>query len=235
MRVYAPALADGAAGRRWAEARARSITLLEQVGLGERLHHRPGDLSGGQQQRVAIARALALDPPLLLADEPTAHLDYVQVEEVLRVLRSLASGERVVVVATHDSRLLPLADDVVELVPHVARSTRPPERVELKAGEELFHQGDWGDLIYVVDGGEIELVVDRDDGTEERKAVATTGRHFGEFGPLFAMPRSATARAVTDSVVTGFTAQDFRKRTSAQTNAVSAEGDLDVTAAQPAT
>jgi energy-coupling factor transporter ATP-binding protein EcfA2 len=77
-------------------------------------------LSGGQQQRVAIARAIALDPPLVLADEPTAHLDFIQVEEVLRLIRSIADGDRVVVIATHDSRMLPLADRVVELVPDVA-------------------------------------------------------------------------------------------------------------------
>ena len=115
-----------AAGMSRASTRQRAEELLTRVGLADRLKHRPGDLSGGQQQRVAVARAIALDPPLILADEPTAHLDFIQVEEVLRLIRSLAQGERSVVVATHDSRILPLADRVVELTPALGPTNRVP-------------------------------------------------------------------------------------------------------------
>jgi len=184
-----------AAGMSRASARQRAEELLTQVGLADRLKHRPGDLSGGQQQRVAVARAIALDPPLILADEPTAHLDFIQVEGVLRLIRSLAHGERVVVVATHDSRILPLADRVVELVPELASTNRLPETVHVDAGEVLFEQCTMGDLIYVVSEGELEIVHELADGGEELVKVAAPGDYFGEIGPLFNMPRSATVRA----------------------------------------
>jgi putative ABC transport system ATP-binding protein len=202
-----------AAGVRRAHARTKAVALLERVGLDERLHHRPGDLSGGQQQRVAIARALANDPPLLLADEPTAHLDYVQVEGVLRIIRDLAEPGRVVVVSTHDDRILPLADQVVELRPALpANLVEPETRVELAAGETLFAQGDFGDLIFLVESGVIELFRVRPDGSEEPLRDAPPGEYFGEMGPTFKLPRAASARARTASVVTGRTVQEFRNR-----------------------
>ena len=88
-------------------AKERALTLLNDVGLSDRVEHRPGDLSGGQQQRVAIARALAHNPPVVLADEPTAHLDYLQVDGVIRLLRTLADSGRLIVIANHDDRLVP--------------------------------------------------------------------------------------------------------------------------------
>lgn len=201
-----------AAGTSRAAARRRAEELLTRVGLADRLKHRPGDLSGGQQQRVAVARAIALDPPLILADEPTAHLDFIQVEEVLRLIRSLAQGERVVVVATHDSRILPMADRVVELIPELASTSRLPETVHLNAGQVLFEQSTMGDLIYVVSEGELEIVRELADGSEELVRVAASGDYFGEIGVLFHLPRSATVRARTDATVVGYTAQAFREQ-----------------------
>jgi putative ABC transport system ATP-binding protein len=192
-------------------ARRRAEELLTRIGLTDRMTHRPGDLSGGQQQRVAVARAIALDPPLILADEPTAHLDFIQVEEVLRLIRGLADGDRVVVVATHDSRILPIADHVVELLPQVASTGRASETMRLAPGSVVFAQGTMGDLIYVVEEGELEIVRELSDGGEELLNVATPGEYFGELGPLFSLPRSATARARTHAIVTAYTAEAFRK------------------------
>jgi putative ABC transport system ATP-binding protein len=200
------------AGMSWASARRRAEELLDRVGLADRLKHRPGDLSGGQQQRVAVARAIALDPPLILADEPTAHLDFIQVEEVLRLIRSLAQGERVVVVATHDSRILPMADRVVDLVPPLASTSRLPETVHLDAGEVLFEQGTMGELIYIVAEGELDSVRELSSGGEELVKVALPGDYFGEIGVLFHLPRSATVRARTDATVIGYGVQAFRDR-----------------------
>ncbi len=192
------------------DARQRADVLLEQVGLEERGHHRPDQMSGGQQQRVAIARALVQDPPLVLADEPTAHLDYIQVDGVLRLLRGLAAPGRLVIVATHDERITQLADKVVELVPHLPDSAREPQPVSLPAGQLLFDQGDDSDLVYVVDSGEVEIFRLRADGTEEHLTMVQAGSYFGELGPLFNLPRSAAARAVTDSHLIGYSPRLFR-------------------------
>jgi putative ABC transport system ATP-binding protein len=201
-----------AAGVRRREARERSIALLQQVDLEHRMHHRPSDLSGGQQQRVAIARALAHNPPVLLADEPTAHLDYIQVDGVLKLIRELADNGHLVVVATHDERLIPLADQVVNLTPRADTSPRAPELFELHDKELAFRQGERGDLVYVVESGRIELFRTRDDGTEEPLATVEPGNYFGELAPMFGLQRSASARAVGPTALTGYGLRDFREK-----------------------
>ena len=99
------------------KARDRRVReLLELVGLGGRIGHRPHELSGGEQQRVAIARALANQPDLLLADEPTGQLDSATGRNVMVLLQGLVRSEGVTaIVATHDSMLIDLADRVIEL------------------------------------------------------------------------------------------------------------------------
>jgi putative ABC transport system ATP-binding protein len=100
-----------------AQREERVRVLLELVGLGERMGHRPHELSGGEQQRVAIARALANTPELLLADEPTGQLDSGTARNIMILLRALVESEGVTaIVATHDPVLIDIADRVIELV-----------------------------------------------------------------------------------------------------------------------
>ena len=95
---------------------ARVRELLELVGLGDRIGHRPHELSGGEQQRVAIARALANRPKLLLADEPTGQLDSHTGQDVMALIRQIVAREgTTAIVATHDPALIGLADRVIEL------------------------------------------------------------------------------------------------------------------------
>jgi len=113
--VMLPGMADR--GRQDPSLRDRATELLRRVGLADRLRHRSNALSGGQQQRVAIARALAMDPPLVLADEPTGNLDTGSADEVFALLREI-NRERgtAFLVVTHDRRMADRCDRIVELV-----------------------------------------------------------------------------------------------------------------------
>src|SRR5918996_37021 len=92
----------------------RAKSLLERLGLGQRLKHRPSELSGGEMQRVAIARALANDPPLVLADEPTGNLDSETGQTIYELLKEIAR-ERTVAVVTHAEALAQMADRVLHI------------------------------------------------------------------------------------------------------------------------
>ena len=99
-----------------AEARRRTESLFEQVGLAEKYNAFPEDLSGGQKQRVAIARALAGDPEIILADEPTAALDSQSGRTVIEMLAALAHDRgRAVVIVTHDNRIVEFADRIINI------------------------------------------------------------------------------------------------------------------------
>jgi putative ABC transport system ATP-binding protein len=97
------------------ERRKRASELLEKVGLGDRLDHKPTELSGGQMQRVAIARALAMNPDILLADEPTGNLDTTSGTDIMSIFNELWKSGRTLVIITHDPALARRASRIVEI------------------------------------------------------------------------------------------------------------------------
>ncbi len=97
------------------ERRERVTELLQRVGLGDRMDHKPTELSGGQMQRVAIARALAMDPDILLADEPTGNLDTSSGGDIMSLFKELWDNGRTLVVVTHDMALANRAGRIVEI------------------------------------------------------------------------------------------------------------------------
>lgn len=117
--VLAPAMiAHGAWGywRRRREHRSEALRLLDMVGLGHRLRHRPREMSGGEMQRAAIARALIMRPEALLADEPTGNLDQATGADILRLLRNLNEQEKLtIVMVSHDRGIADQADRIVRL------------------------------------------------------------------------------------------------------------------------
>ncbi|MFX1284071.1 MAG: ABC transporter ATP-binding protein [Promethearchaeota archaeon] len=114
------------------ERRKKATELLDIVGLGDRLDHKPAELSGGQQQRVAIARALANDPSIILADEPTGNLDLETGLEIIELLRQL-NKERgtTIVTSTHDLKMIDISDRILWI-----RSGRV-ERIETRIEVEV--------------------------------------------------------------------------------------------------
>ena len=133
------------------ERRERARRIAEQIGIGDRLDHRPNQLSGGQLQRVAVARALAGRPRLVLADEPTGNLDSKTSREILDLLRQLHRDGRTIVLVTHDPEIAEEADRTITIADgRIVRDevrTLPPEqaasRVESSAGGGVR----WGDQV----------------------------------------------------------------------------------------
>lgn len=113
--VAVPKLLDGV---RLGKVKPQAVELLDRVGLGNRTEHRPSELSGGQMQRVAVARAMMMDPPLILADEPTGNLDSTTGAAILTLLGEVAHEEglgRLVVMVTHNADAAAATDRVITL------------------------------------------------------------------------------------------------------------------------
>ncbi|PSR67709.1 ABC transporter ATP-binding protein [Nocardia sp. MDA0666] len=110
--VAVPKLLDGTGLRK---AKPRALELLDRVGLADRAEHRPAELSGGQMQRVAVARALIMDPPLILADEPTGNLDSKTGASILELLGDISGAGNSVVMVTHDMGAVEYCDRVITL------------------------------------------------------------------------------------------------------------------------
>ncbi len=103
-------------GQKAVFAEKKAAEVLETVGLGQRMHHRPNMLSGGQQQRVAIARALVHEPKLIICDEPTAALDSENGAKVMEILKNVAAKpDRCVIIVTHDNRIFKYADRMTHM------------------------------------------------------------------------------------------------------------------------
>jgi len=118
------------------DAQTKGQKLLEKVGLGDRLHHKPSELSGGQQQRVAIARAFANDPAIILADEPTGNLDLRTGKEIILLLKQMNNEQGVTVIsATHDLKMIDVSDRVVWIRDGKIERIEERKDIEVKVGQ----------------------------------------------------------------------------------------------------
>ncbi len=125
--VELPLIYRGLGGR---ERKERVTRRLEQVGLGDRMKHRPTELSGGQRQRVAVARALVTDPAILLADEPTGNLDQKTGAEILALFDDLHTAGQTIVLVTHDPEVAERAMRVIEIRDGAITKDRPSRSLE---------------------------------------------------------------------------------------------------------
>jgi putative ABC transport system ATP-binding protein len=112
-------------GKKASERKERVKELLNLVGLYDWRKHRPTELSGGQQQRVAIARSLAMDPPILLADEPTGNLDSKSGEEIMKLFTQLWDRGRTILMVTHDTRIAAYSQRTINLLDGKVDESKP--------------------------------------------------------------------------------------------------------------
>jgi putative ABC transport system ATP-binding protein len=110
--VQLPLIAQGMSKK---ERLEKATEFLKAVGLSDRLYHKPGELSGGEQQRVAIARAIAVQPSIILADEPTGDLDSKTGEEIMELLRQINDQGQTIIIVTHDDMIAQTTDRIIKL------------------------------------------------------------------------------------------------------------------------
>lgn len=118
------------AGKTKAERELKAKKVLEQVGLGDRMYHKPNELSGGQRQRVAIARALVNDPAIILADEPTGNLDSKTSLEIMRILKDIHTAGNTIILVTHEPDIAEHAHRIIRMRDGLIESDNVMEEVE---------------------------------------------------------------------------------------------------------
>ena len=220
-----------------AEMRTRGVAMLERLGLGARVNHKPRSLSGGQRQRVAIARALANRPKLVLADEPTAALDQDATRNVVRLFKELTVEDgTAILMVTHDHRIIELADRLVHMVDgrivsdvmlndalriceflkgvEVFKTLTPTELTNVAERMVKRHYLPGEVVIHEGDVGHELFLISEGDVKVERSgrevARLGPGEFFGELALLSGNPRNATVVA-TDPLETYVLGEaDFR-------------------------
>ncbi|MBE8966106.1 cyclic nucleotide-binding domain-containing protein [Nostocales cyanobacterium LEGE 12452] len=205
------------------EARAKTVAILEAVGLAEKLNAYPGNLSGGQKQRVAIASALVTRPKLVLADEPTASLDKTAGRNVVALMHRLAKEQSsAVLIVTHDNRILDLADRIVNVedgklglafnqelslvLPGfdealLEKATTKPIVLTYESEQAIVRQGERADKFYILLEGEVEIIQELPDEPHRVINHLNRGDYFGEVGLLRDGKRTATVRVARNSEV----------------------------------
>jgi ABC-type lipoprotein export system ATPase subunit len=175
----------------------RALDLLRLVGLEEQAHKLPSAVSSGQQQEAAIARALAMDPAIIVADEPTGNLDSRSAENVLDLFERLARGGKTILIVTHDPSITKRTDQTIilsdgEIIneavaralpflshPSLLAATRRADHQQVAPGALVLEQGAAVDHLFVVTRGEVDVFA-RNNGSEVPLAHLSSGQFFGE-------------------------------------------------------